>query len=75
VTGLSKAELNAMVDPSHHSKNASTKQDSPDTRDGKARPDGSRVPESLSDPASLRAAFGAGLYLAVLGLFSSPSAP
>lgn len=31
---------------------------------------GSRVPESLSDPATLRAAFGAGLYLAVLGLFS-----
>ena len=31
---------------------------------------GSRIPESLSDPATLRAAFGAGLYLAVLGLFS-----
>jgi ABC-2 type transport system permease protein len=31
---------------------------------------GSRVPESLGDPAVLRAAFGAGLYLAVLGLFS-----
>ena len=31
---------------------------------------GSRVPESLGDPATLRAAFGAGLYLAVLGLFS-----
>jgi ABC-2 type transport system permease protein len=31
---------------------------------------GSRVPESLSDPATLRAAFGAGLYLAVLGLFA-----
>src|SRR5262249_9258298 len=32
---------------------------------------GSRVPESLGDPATLRAAFGAGLSLAVLGLFSS----
>ena len=31
---------------------------------------GSRVPESLSDPATLRAAIGAGLYLAVLGLIS-----
>ncbi len=31
---------------------------------------GSRVAESLGDPATLRAAFGAGLYLAVLGLFS-----
>jgi ABC-2 type transport system permease protein len=31
---------------------------------------GSRTPESLGDPATLRAAFGAGLYLAVLGLFS-----
>jgi hypothetical protein len=31
---------------------------------------GSRVPESLSDPATLRAAFGVGLYLTVLGLFS-----
>jgi ABC-2 type transport system permease protein len=31
---------------------------------------GSRIQESLSDPATLRAAFGAGLYLAVLGLFS-----
>lgn len=31
---------------------------------------GSRVPESLGDPAILRAAFGCGLYLAVLGLFS-----
>jgi ABC-2 type transport system permease protein len=31
---------------------------------------GSRVPESLSDPATLRAAFGAGLYLAALGLFA-----
>jgi ABC-type transport system involved in multi-copper enzyme maturation permease subunit len=31
---------------------------------------GSRVPESLGDPATLRAAFGAGLYLAVLGLFA-----
>lgn len=31
---------------------------------------GSRVPEPVSDPATLRAAFGAGLYLAVLGLFS-----
>lgn len=31
---------------------------------------GSRVPESLSDPATLRAAFGVGLYLTVLGLFA-----
>jgi ABC-type transport system involved in multi-copper enzyme maturation permease subunit len=31
---------------------------------------GSRVPDSLSDPATLRAAFGAGLYLAALGLFA-----
>jgi hypothetical protein len=31
---------------------------------------GSRVRESLADPATLRAAAGAGLYLAVLGLFS-----
>jgi ABC-2 type transport system permease protein len=31
---------------------------------------GSRIPESLGDPATLRAAVGAGLYLAVLGLFS-----
>ena len=31
---------------------------------------GRRMPESLGDPATLRAAFGAGLYLAVLGLFS-----
>ena len=31
---------------------------------------GSRVPESLGDPATLRAAFGVGLYLAALGLFS-----
>lgn len=31
---------------------------------------GSRVPESLSDPATLRAAFGVGLYLAALGLFA-----
>lgn len=31
---------------------------------------GSRVPESLGDPATVRAAAGAGLYLAVLGLFS-----
>jgi ABC-2 type transport system permease protein len=31
---------------------------------------GSRVPESLGDPAVARAAFGVGLYLAVLGLFS-----
>jgi ABC-type transport system involved in multi-copper enzyme maturation permease subunit len=31
---------------------------------------GSRVPESLSDPATLRAALGAGLYLAALGLFA-----
>jgi ABC-2 type transport system permease protein len=31
---------------------------------------GNRVPESFGDPAILRAAFGAGLYLAVLGLFS-----
>jgi ABC-2 type transport system permease protein len=31
---------------------------------------GARVPESLGDPATLRAAFGVGLYLAVLGLFS-----
>jgi len=31
---------------------------------------GSRVPESLGDPATLRAAVGVGLYLAVLGLFS-----
>jgi ABC-2 type transport system permease protein len=31
---------------------------------------GSRVPESPGDPATLRAAFGVGLYLAVLGLFS-----
>jgi ABC-2 type transport system permease protein len=31
---------------------------------------GSRVPESLSDPANLRAAFGVGLYLAALGLFA-----
>lgn len=31
---------------------------------------GSRVQEPLSDPATLRAAFGAGLYLAALGLFA-----
>jgi ABC-type transport system involved in multi-copper enzyme maturation permease subunit len=31
---------------------------------------GSRVPESLGDPATLRAAVGVGLYLAVLGVFS-----
>jgi hypothetical protein len=31
---------------------------------------GSRVPESLGDPATLRAAFGVGLYLAALGLFA-----
>jgi ABC-2 type transport system permease protein len=31
---------------------------------------GSRIPESLGDPATLRAAAGAGLYLAVIGLFS-----
>jgi ABC-type transport system involved in multi-copper enzyme maturation permease subunit len=31
---------------------------------------GSRAPESLGDPATLRAALGVGLYLAVLGLFS-----
>lgn len=31
---------------------------------------GTRVSESLSDPATLRAAFGVGLYLAALGLFS-----
>ena len=31
---------------------------------------GSRVAESLGDPATLRAAFGTGLYLAVLGVFS-----
>jgi ABC-2 type transport system permease protein len=31
---------------------------------------GSRVPEPLSDPATLRAAFGVGLYLAALGLFA-----
>lgn len=30
---------------------------------------GSRVQESLGDPATLRATFGVGLYLAVLGLF------
>jgi ABC-2 type transport system permease protein len=31
---------------------------------------GSRIPESLGEPATLRAAAGAGLYLAVIGLFS-----
>jgi ABC-2 type transport system permease protein len=31
---------------------------------------GSRLPESLGDPATFRAAIGAGLYLAVIGLFS-----
>jgi ABC-2 type transport system permease protein len=31
---------------------------------------GSRIPESLGNPATLRAAAGAGLYLAVIGLFS-----
>ena len=31
---------------------------------------GSRVPESLGDPAAARAALGAGLYLALIGLFS-----
>lgn len=36
---------------------------------GQALP-GSRVPESLSDPATLRPASGAGLYLAALGLFA-----
>ena len=31
---------------------------------------GHRLPESLRDPATFRAVFGVGLYLAVLGLFS-----
>ncbi|MGH3167534.1 MAG: hypothetical protein ACRDN0_16810 [Trebonia sp.] len=31
---------------------------------------GSRVPESLGDPATARAALGTGLYLALIGLFS-----
>jgi ABC-2 type transport system permease protein len=31
---------------------------------------GTRLPESLSDPSTLRAVFGVGMYLAALGLFS-----